>query len=208
MCHPYGGTSEWRHTAASLDATTARTYLRRRCHFSRNEDAVELFVRSHFGRESSEVNSRINLSQFLWSCYLLDLQISMLYLLTYMASAGGVYKLLGPEKNKADTVYVKGSQFSHFETLGLQTIYLWHRRRSNHLPEAANAIGSGQCPDESTGVLRQHLQRPCLHRDKSMWQNKFNGRPVGVLEYEQKCFFYTSLNQRLRLRFPKVCMLG
>ena len=115
MCHPYGGTSEWRHTAASLDATTARTYLRRRCHFSRNEDAVELFVRSHFGRESSEVNSRINLSQFLWSCYLLDLQISMLYLLTYMASAGGVYKLLGPEKNKADTVYVKGSQFSHFK---------------------------------------------------------------------------------------------
>ena len=40
----------------------------------------------------------------------------MLYLLTYLASAGGVYKLLGPEKNKAETVYVKGRQLSHSAT--------------------------------------------------------------------------------------------
>ena len=37
------------------------------------------------------------------------LQISMLYLLTYLKSAGGVYKVLGAEKNQAETVYVKGN---------------------------------------------------------------------------------------------------
>ena len=171
MCHPYGGTSEWRHTAASLDATTAKTYLRRRCHFSRNADAVELFVRSHLGRESSEVKQHNPSISMLCSCCPLDLQISMLYLLTYLASAGGVYKLLGPEKNKAETVYVKGRQLSHSATWVFRRC-IFGRRRSNHLPEAANAIGPRQCPDESTGVLRQRLQRSCLHRDQSMWQKK------------------------------------
>ena len=37
----------------------------------------------------------------------------MLYLLTYLKSAGGVYKILGAEKNQAETVYVKGKNRSN-----------------------------------------------------------------------------------------------
>ncbi len=69
--HPYSN----RPLATALDAITVRSYLKARCHFSRNADAFELRVRLLFGRESS--------------------QISMLYLLTYAQSCGGVGQLVG-----------------------------------------------------------------------------------------------------------------
>ena len=86
----------------------------------------------------------------------------MLYLLTYLKSAGGVYKVLGAEKNQAETVYVKGNNSQLLQFLQ-NNASLFDRWCGNHMPEVADSAGHGQRADQSTGVLHQRVQRSCLH---------------------------------------------
>ena len=127
----------------------------------------------------------------------------MLYLLTYLKSAGGVYKILGAEKNQAETVCVKGKKTSlkHLNGIFIKK-FVFDRRRSNHMSEVADATGRGQCANQSTGILCQRVQRPCLHRDQGGIQKM-------ALVYKQHIFKSPTRGSGVRkLLGPKVLVIG